>query len=67
MLTTFNVVLFLRRKPQQVKYDLKRYSTPRHHKTGKSAPKFRARAPSNTELYEREVFGDKKDQIHSVD
>jgi len=46
------------------KYQVKNYRSHQKKSTSHN-PKFRARAPSSTELYEREVFGDKdKNRIY---
>ncbi len=47
------------RAPQKLVYKQKPLYMPQK-KQQASKPRFRARAMSNTELYEREVFGDKK-------
>jgi hypothetical protein len=61
ILTIVYFYLFLRKKPtpQKLVYKQKPLYMPTK-KQQASKPRFRARAPSNTELYEREVFGDKK-------
>jgi hypothetical protein len=74
ILTAFNIILtavnitLISRVPRKLpmKYETKRYKPAyTKKKSPESSPKFRARAPSSTELYEREVFGDKdKNRIH---